>query len=195
MSTVLSELTAVGTFLLNAQRFDGYEETKSGQLALLEATILRASMPIQECSHLLEVLQQQPCWNDVERQPLGTAIQRAVSFRQGISLRSSMQDFTSLPLYFPVSLWETLMDSKWNMFGKVAAVSEFAGNLGLRNPSEVTAHLLTALFLHCSEEEAGQMDARSLHMAFVKVKKDVKGVVAALPMPADLPERLPSNLG
>eukprot|EP00435_Cladocopium_sp_Y103_P030303 s421_g7.t1 len=127
---------AVGTFLLNAQRFDGYDETKAGQLTLLEATIVRASLPVEDCSALLQLLQQQPCWTEAERQRLATAIQRSAAQRQAtLGNRLSMQDFTSLPLYFTKELWSQIVDPALTVPPKLAAVAEFAGSLGLRNPS------------------------------------------------------------
>ena len=54
--------------------------------------MLRSSLSDEECFHLLQLVQQQPCWNDSERQPLATAIQRSVAVRQAAGSRLRTQD-------------------------------------------------------------------------------------------------------
>ena len=54
--------------------------------------VLRSSLSDEECFHLLQLVQQQPCWNDSERQRLATAIQRSVAVRQAAGSRLGTQD-------------------------------------------------------------------------------------------------------
>lgn len=73
--------------------------------------------------------------------------------------RRPMQDWQSLPAYFPDELWALLAGSSTTSTGKLEAILTFAAKGGLRLPSEGTIKLLTSIWLLTAEKQADLLSA------------------------------------
>ena len=75
---------------------------------------------------------------------------------------------------------------------------EFAGNPGLRAPTETTSEMSASLFLHLPHTRFSDASPSNLHHAFLAVKKEMKGVLQNMTgIPAEWPfvQKLPTPFG
>ena len=110
MSQALASLEAVGRYLETAGNFSGLSEAKGNHISFLTSQFARHTWTVTEAAEVLNLLQRQGVWSQVEKDSLATAVQNGVAARSSVLSRQIMQDYTNVILYIPDSMWSQLMD-------------------------------------------------------------------------------------
>ena len=194
-----SELEAMAQFLESAKDFsDVYASAKAAQFQRACDLCEQRAWTVQEAGDALMFLKSSCIWTSDEQCDLADRIQKHMGSVPTLGSRQSMQDFSSLPMYFSEGMWAKLLSPNISDMGKVILMAEHAARLGLRAPTETTSQFLTSLLLNLP---GCQMDASSptaLHKAFVSVKHQLKATLnlaGGLPSDQAVLEKLPAQLG
>ena len=111
------------------------------------------------------------------------------------AVRRVLQDYTALHSYFPASLWEVLQSAEVTASSKLERCLIHCGNLGLRNPSEGSMQILTAVYMLCHDGQASfERMAPALRMQTCKaIKAEFKRMCTHLPPPPVRLQNLPCD--
>ena len=142
MSQALASLEAVGRCLETAGNFAGLSEAKGSHISFLTSQFARHTWTVTEAAEVLNLLQRQGVWSQVEEDSLANAVQNGVAARSSVLSRQIMQDYTNVILYIPDSMWSQLMDRNLTFQAKASLIGNFATKLGLRAPSESTSQMI-----------------------------------------------------
>ena len=175
---ILDRLVAAGKLLEepSPRHAQTSQEQADCILAMLEGVPLRASASIELADAVGGVK-----WANGDRRRLLDAItSRAVD---GGRSRAPLQNYETVPTFLTDSIWEGLQSSA-DMHAKGRLIVDHAISLGLRNPTEGTSAVLTAVLLIAHD---GPMKARSLERWFTRdiflfIKKLIKQRVRAPPL-------------
>ena len=118
-------------------------------ISFLTSQFARHTWTVTEAAEVLNLLQRQGVWSQVEKDSLATAVQNGVAARSSVLSRQIMQDYTNVILYIPDSMWSQLMDRNLTFQAKASLIGNFATKLGRRAPSESTSQMITSLLLAC----------------------------------------------
>ena len=194
----LADLQAAHDYLQTAAAFPStLTQVRLQQFEQMQTLIGKASFSTREASEALLLLRSSSCWDDSQKQALAVAVQERQSAAAIVSgTRHSLQDFSSMCLFFTDVIWMEIMKPELSDFGRCMTVMPFLTSLGLRNPTETTIQFLTSLLLHCPESKLPCSSASDLHQSFLSVKKYVRTYLSTVPsVPNGYPliEKLPSN--
>ena len=198
MSQALASLEAVGRYLETAGNFAGLSEAKGSHISFLTSQFARHTWTVTEAAEVLNLLQRQGVWSQVEKDSLANAVQNGVAARSSVLSRQIMQDYNVI-LYIPDSMWSQLMDRNLTFQAKASLIGNFATKLGLRAPSESTSQMITSLLLACPGgrdlESHSALEPQQLHQLFLLVKKEIKATISVAPPAEGFPhvEKLPTQ--
>ena len=107
--------------------------------------------------------------------------------------RKVLQDYTALHSYLPASLWEVLQSAEVSASAKLERCLVHCGNLGLRNPSEGSMQVLTAIYMLCNDgqDNFDRMAPAMRMQTYKAIKSEFKRICTHMPPPAVRLQNLP----
>eukprot|EP00435_Cladocopium_sp_Y103_P048190 s391_g14.t1 len=151
MAQVLKELVATQKFLNGVRNLPHFEELQRKQVARLKPIVEKNVISVEMAGRILEALSPD-VWSGTILDDLKASIADKSQAPEDSSSRAGLQDFTALPGYLTQDWWSKLESRAAGEY-KLELLTNFAGSLGLKNPTEASYGALVALSFYADKTE------------------------------------------
>jgi hypothetical protein len=192
MENLLLHVEAARKVLESMRTSRCYGEASVGQASRLEADILRTNLLPTDAARLLDAIGKVPWSSEEDLERLHTAISTASTSQQASrnTFRVPNQNYETLFRYYTAAHWNASQE-----FSEEArfAFVKLAVALGMRNPTEKSVQVLTAivLIIELGIDKAKQLSPNMLNDRLKHIKKVVKQIGKI--RPSEYIETLPAS--
>jgi hypothetical protein len=197
--SLIDRIDAVSRFLNSLAGNPAFEIARPAQAQALLSEIDRLStLSLHDGAVASEKITECLLWSAAEKNNMLTAIVSKSCCAAAASLtdagRRVMQDYTAVHGYFTNSLWNIITGQDVTPSKKLEMLLTHAANLGLRNPSESTMQLFSAVYLTVSEGAAFEQWSPAARLQTYKaLKAEFKRLVSKMPATNVHLQTLPSD--
>jgi len=186
-------LKAVATFLSQVKHTAHFEDVVAKQQEHFSRQVAPLKFSIADANEVMAAIQMGP-WPERVAQALMAEVAAKTTESSHVG-RVQNQDYKWMSNYLPSKLWSFLQDQTVHSNAKAEMLLQHGAKLGLKNPSEVTYQVLTAVLLACHEglNKANSLIPSAKHENLLFVKSCFKRVMKSF-VPTTFVQELPQDV-